>query len=547
MNLLKKIISMFLYPNMQSERMILGVSIWIAVLSNFYLWMRIFGITENSDSYFVISFVFILIGLNVFSISLLAWGWMLKPILSIYVVSAAVGAYFMKAYGIVIDSNMITNILQTDFREASDLINSQMIAVILMLSAPPLWFVWRIRLHKSPLKKLVLRRLAMIFLGILLSVTSLLLSFQTFSSVMRNHKEIRYLINPYNSGYAIFKKIEDSLKKDSRGLVQIGEGSYIDSAKDPLVILIVGETARSDHFGINGYSRDTTPLLSKRNDIWSFNNAWSCGTSTAESLPCMFSHLGREDFFDRQENYENLLDVLKKADLNVVWIDNQSGCKGVCARVTTEIQKIIKDDVNCYDDGCFDAVVLDDLRSKIESPQENKNSKGTVVLIHQMGSHGPAYYKRSSSNRKSFFPECNSSALQTCSRDQVVNAYDNSIRETDYFISKTIDWVKETYPDRSTALIYVSDHGESLGEKNIYLHGLPYGFAPDAQKKIPWVVWFSENFKRDNLNKEGCSSFINVSSKINHDNYFHSVLGLLKVNSSLYNSDLDIFRMCRNR
>lgn len=190
-------------------------------------------------------------------------------------------------------------------------------------------------------------------------------------------------------------------------------------------------------------------------------------------------------------------------------------------------------------------MVLDELRNKIESSQKNKNSKGTVVLIHQMGSHGPAYYKRSSSNRKSFLPECKSSALQTCSRDQLVNAYDNSIRETDYFISNTIDWIKETYPDRSTAMMYVSDHGESLGEKNIYLHGLPYAFAPDAQKKIPWIVWFSENFKRDNLSIEGCSSLIDVGSRINHDNYFHSVLGLLKVNSSLYNSDLDIFRMCR--
>ena len=530
---------------MQSERMILWASIWIAVLSNFYLWMRISDINENSNLYFIISFIFILVGLNIASISLLAWGWLLKPIISIYVVSAAVCAYFMKAYGIVIDSNMITNTLQTDFREASDLINTQMIAVILMLSVPPLWFLWRIKLHKPPLGRLVIQRLVMIFLGVLLSVTSLFLSFQTFSSVMRNHKDIRYLINPYNSGYAVFKKIGDSLKTESKGLVQIGEGSYVDSEKDPLLILIVGETARSDHLGINGYSRDTTPLLSTRNDILSFKNAWSCGTSTAESLPCMFSHLGRDDFFDRQESYENLLDVLKKADLNVVWIDNQSGCKGVCARVTTEVQKVIKDDVNCYDDGCFDVVVLDELRNKIESSQKNKNSKGTVVLIHQMGSHGPAYYKRSSSNRKSFLPECKSSALQTCSRDQVVNAYDNSIRETDYFISNTIDWIKETYPDRSTAMMYVSDHGESLGEKNIYLHGLPYAFAPDAQKKIPWIVWFSENFKRDNLSKEGCSSLIDVGSRINHDNYFHSVLGLLKVNSSLYNSDLDIFRMCR--
>ena len=162
-----------------------------------------------------------------------------------------------------------------------------------------------------------------------------------------------------------------------------------------------------------------------------------------------------------------------------------------------------------------------------------------------MGSHGPAYYKRSSSDRKAYFPECDSSALQTCSRDQVVNAYDNSIRETDYFISNAIDWIKETYPDRPTAMMYVSDHGESLGENNIYLHGLPYSLAPDAQKRIPWIAWFSESFKREKFDENGCAALLDVDAKISHDNYFHSVLGMMNVKSEIYNPDLDIFKKCR--
>lgn len=542
---LNKISEFLMSRGMQSTRMILGISIWIASFSNYYLWLKISKLGQESNINLIISFLFILIGVNIISISVLGWGRLLRPIASIFVLSAASGAYFMQAYGIVIDSNMITNVLQTDFKEASDLVNSQMFLVILSFSIPPLWFIWRKKVPKSSFGKMILQRLLLSFLGISIAVISLMVSFQAFSSIMRNHKEIRYLINPYNGMYAVLKKVDESYKRKSKELILIGEGAYTEGAVDPIVFLVVGETARSDHLGLNGYSRDTTPLLSSRKDILSFKNAWACGTSTAESLPCMFSHLSREDFFDRRENYENLLDVLKKAGLDVLWVDNQSGCKGVCARIPAENQEIIKGDINCRDDGCFDAAVLNNLQKKIENLPKLGKAKGTVVLVHQMGSHGPAYYKRSSPDRKTYFPECASSALQTCSRDQVVNAYDNSIRETDYFISKAIDWIKETYPDRPTAMMYVSDHGESLGENNIYLHGLPYSLAPDAQKRIPWIVWFSESFKREKFDKNGCAALLDVDARISHDNYFHSVLGIMSVKSEIYNSDLDIFRKCR--
>lgn len=545
MKTLNKISEFLRSSGMQSTRMIIGVSIWIAIFSNYYLWLKISKLGEESNISLIISFVFILIGVNIFSISVLGWGWLLRPIASIFVVGAASGAYFMQAYGIVIDSNMITNVLQTDFNEASDLINLQMIFVILLLSLPPLWFIWRRNFSKSTFGKLILQRLMLALLGISIAVVSLIVSFQAFSSTMRNHKEIRYLINPYNGIYAVFKKIDDSQKRKSKDLVKIGEGAYIEGTIDPIVFLVVGETARSDHLGLNGYLRDTTPLLSSRKDILSFKNAWACGTSTAESLPCMFSHLSREEFFDRSENYENLLDVLKRAGLDVLWVDNQSGCKGVCARIPASNQEIIEGNINCRDDGCFDAAVLNNLQKKIEDLPKPGKAKGTVILVHQMGSHGPAYYKRSSSDRKAYFPECDSSALQTCSRDQVVNAYDNSIRETDYFISNAIDWIKETYPDRPTAMMYVSDHGESLGENNIYLHGLPYSLAPDAQKRIPWIAWFSESFKREKFDENGCAALLDVDAKISHDNYFHSVLGMMNVKSEIYNRDLDIFKKCR--
>jgi lipid A ethanolaminephosphotransferase len=103
-------------------------------------------------------------------------------------------------------------------------------------------------------------------------------------------------------------------------------------SKPPLLLLVLGETARSGNFSLNGYGRPTNPLLAKE-DVASQRNAWSCGTSTAASLPCMFSNFGREAYDSRPANYEGLLDVLQRAGLAVLWIDNQSGCKGACDRM----------------------------------------------------------------------------------------------------------------------------------------------------------------------------------------------------------------------
>ncbi|MDH1293376.1 phosphoethanolamine--lipid A transferase [Comamonas terrigena] len=530
--------------------LIIGTSIWLATVCNYPLWMKLSSIDRQPDYLFYLGFSLLISGLGIFIFSCLAWGKLLKYVLSIFVLMAAFGAYFMQAYGVVIDKGMITNVLQTDKREAFDLLNSRMVVTVLFLSIPMLWVIWKTEQPKTRVRHLLGQHLILAALGILISVVSLISVFQAFASTMRNHKEVRYLINPFNSLYAMGKLAADPFKDGSSHLEKIGEDARINDISktnsSPILILIIGETARSDHLGVNGYYRNTTPLLNSRNDIASFNNAWSCGTSTAESLPCMFSHLNKNDFFDRDSNYENLLDVMNRAGISTIWIDNQSGCKGVCARISTSNIKINLNDKDCYSDGCFDIFSLKKLEQKIDNLSNLNESKGVAVLLHQMGSHGPAYYKRSSSERKKYFPECVTSSLQSCAREDVVNAYDNSIVETDFFISSTIDWIKENYPDRPTAMMYVSDHGESLGENNIYLHGLPYSFAPDSQKRIPWIVWLSEKFMKINDLRSDCFEILERDKRISHDNYFHTTLGLLGIETKIYVKDLDIFTQCRD-
>ena len=312
-----------------------------------------------------------------------------------------------------------------------------------------------------------------------------------------------------------------------------------------MLLLVLGETARMGNFGINGYARPTTPELAKL-PVISWRNAWSCGTNTAASVPCMFSHLGRDGYVGRKANHENLLDVAQRAGLAVLWLDNQSGCKGVCARTPNVQTSALKDPQLCSSGECWDPIMLTDLDTRIAALPAERRARGVLLVMHQMGSHGPAYYKRVPPAYKRFMPECATNALQDCSREQLVNAFDNTIAYTDHFLAQTIAWLQAHETSHDTAMVYVSDHGESLGENNLYLHGLPYAIAPDVQKRVPWITWLSPGFaQRQRLDAACLTSRAEV--EISHDHYFHSVLGLLDVQTGAYQRPLDAYAACRGK
>ncbi len=529
------------------------VGLWLATACNAPLWRALAGLPDVHGLRgwgFALAFMALIAAANVAVIGLLAWGRLLKPVLALMVIAASVGAYFMLSYGIVIDSTMLVNVMQTDPREAGDLLNWRMAAALLVLAAPPLWWILR-----RPVRRLGFWRhfghgLLVIMAALAVAAGSLLLVFQDFASTMRNHTQLRYLINPLNSVYAVLDLATKPMRMDTGTIAPLGRdaqlgASYANQTQPPLLVLVLGETGRSSNFGLNGYERPTTPLLSARSDLASARNAWSCGTSTAASVPCMFSHLGRSDFDGRKTNYEGLLDVLQHAGLAVLWVDNQAGCKGVCDRVTEISTTALADPQWCPGGECQDPIMLKDLGARIAALPAERRARGVVVVLHQMGSHGPAYAKRSLPAQKRFLPECTTNALQQCTREQVVNAYDNSIVATDLMLDSTIKWLQAPSPYASTAMIYVADHGESLGENNIYLHGLPYAFAPDEQKRVPWINWLSPAMQARTHVSTACLQRELAEQRISHDNYFHSVLGLMDVHTSAYRPELDIFAPCR--
>lgn len=530
------------------------ISTWLATACNVPLWREVAQLPGQGSLRgwgFAVAFALIVAAGNAALLTLLAWRWTLKPAATVVVLMAAFGAYFMLAYGVAIDASMLTNVLQTDVHEAGDLLNLRMLGTVLALAAPPLWWLVRRPVRRlSPLRHLAHNGLLLAGASAVI-VVCLLLVFQDFASTMRNHTKLRYLINPLNSVYALGNIATKPLRMDTSKLLPVGRdaqlgASYAGQTKPPLLVLVLGETGRSGNFGINGYERDTTPRLSARKDLISARNAWSCGTSTAASVPCMFSHLGRTGYEARAANFESLIDVLHHAGLAVLWVDNQSGCKGVCDRIGQTNTSNLKDPDLCPPGGeCLDRVMLQDLDARIAALPAEQRQRGTVVVLHQMGSHGPAYAKRSAPGNKKFGPECTSTSLQECERQQVVNAYDNSVVETDQFLDSVINWLAAQDQQAQAAMIYVADHGESLGENNLYLHGLPYSIAPDVQKHVPWITWLSPAMQQRTQLATGCLQQDLAERRITHDHYFHSVLGLMDVTTGAYNAGLDMFTECR--
>lgn len=525
-----------------------GTTLWIVLAGNAPLWreLQVRGLLEAKSGWLLVGTLAGMLAAGLFALlSLLAWRPVLKPVVVLLLFSSALAAHFMWTYRIVIDAGMAANTLQTDWHEARALLSPRLFAVVLLAAAIPSWIVWRLPVVRRPWKWQALRNAIGALVGLALVVGLLLLSFQPLASTMRNHKDLRYLMNPFNTLYAAGQAAYSG-KRAHGALVPLGLDARVAPAaagsRPRLLLLVLGETGRSGNFGINGYARETTPRLA-RAGVATFGNAWSCGTSTAASVPCMFSNLGRAGFSARERDSENLLDVLQHAGIAVLWIDNQpGGCKGVCARIPSADTSGTTDPRFCSRGECHDEILLAGLDERIAALPEARRRLGVVVVMHQMGSHGPGYAERTPPAFKRFMPECTSSHLPDCSREELRNAYDNTIAYTDHVLGSAIDWLRQR-ADYDGALLYVADHGESLGENNLYLHGLPYALAPDVQKHVPWITWLSPSFQQRSGVTLPCLRR-QADRPVTHDHLFHSVLGLMQVATSAYRLSLDTYAGC---
>lgn len=531
------------------------LAFWLAVPGNLPLWQRVVSLTADSAHQTVQLFALglLVLGLTAGLLYLLNWPRTFRPAATLLVLIAAFNSYFMCQYRVVIDTTMLANVAHTDAREVRDLMSWTLPVVVAVVAGPALWWIWR----RSPRRQVSLRQLGRNLAGMAVAVavaaTALMAGYQGIASLMRGHKELRYMINPLNTVYASGALAMRAGGDAVRTLEPVGQdaalgASYAQQARPPLLVFVVGETVRAQNWGLNGYERPTTPVLAQwaaREGLVNFADVRSCGTNTQVSVPCIFSPLSRDEGGNEPPRSENLLDVLQRAGLAVLWLDNQSGCKGVCdrvARAQTAGQPVAG---LCEDGECLDEVMLDRLDERIAALDPQRRARGVVLVMHQMGSHGPAYHKRAPADRKPFEPECRSVTLSECPAEALRNAYDNSIAYTDHFLGQTLAWLKDQAAAGrwDTGLIYVSDHGESLGENGLFLHGVPYAFAPAQQTQVPMVAWLSPGLQQRRGLDGGCLR-ARAARPASHDNLFHSVLGLMDVATAVRQPALDLFVPC---
>lgn len=448
---------------------------------------------------------------------------------------AMFAAYVMDSYSVVIDDTMLLNVLKTDAHESLDLVTIKLLYYVVLLFAVPMFVIYKVQVKEALFKQDLVLKLKTITISLIVIFITVILFGKFYASFLREQKPLRYYTNPTYWIYSMGKFGSGFFKNPNKTLEAIGKDSIIpvqDVDRD-LIILVVGETARRDRFSLNGNKNETNPLLKKEN-VLSFTNVTSCGTSTAISVPCMFSYFGRAKFnVDDANSTENLLDVLSHTkDVNILWRDNNSDSKGVAVRVKFEDYKTSATNTIC-DPECRDVGMLTGLQGHINNVKE----KDILIVLHQMGNHGPAYYKRYPKEFEVFKPVCQTSELAKCTNEEIANAYDNAILYTDYFLSKVIELLKANSGKFNTAMLYMSDHGESLGENGIYLHGLPYMMAPKEQKDVPMIMWFGGEMESE-------TNYVILKKRLNepysHDNIFHTVLGMFEVLSPVYKTEMDI-------
>lgn len=522
-----------------------AAALWIVVFDNSAFWRLLWASRDTSSLRGTLAIAGLgLLLWSLFSLiaRLLCWPRVGKPIIALLVAIAALAAYFTGTYGVLVDKGMMRNVQQTDWREVADLLSWPLLLDFAWRGLLPMMLVLGARISYPGWFPAAtgIARSALLFAAV--AVGCMMTFYPDYAAAARNHRELRHLLTPTNVFNAMAGLWKERSRAD-RSLVQIG----LDARRDPvppdarplLVVLVVGETARAANFSLGGYPRATNQALSGK-DVVYFNDVRSCGTDTATSLPCMFSDLGAAQFSAAEAGArENVLDILARAGVKVSWYENNSGCKGVCERIPSQDLTAGSDPGLCAAGECLDGVLLQGLRAGLSAA-----APASLLVLHMKGSHGPAYYKRYPLAGRRFEPTCDTNEIQRCSVQALRNTYDNSIFYTSQVLADQIDLLAAQAGRVDSVLLYVSDHGESLGERNIYLHGLPVSFAPREQTHVPMLAWFSAGARERLDVNEGALRQI-AAQPLSHDNLAPTLLGLFGVHTSAVRSELDMMAGAR--
>ncbi|WP_105284305.1 phosphoethanolamine transferase EptA [Escherichia fergusonii] len=535
-------------PSLSLTSWLLLVSAYISVCLNIAFYnqvMRVLPLDSTRNVLVFISMPFVAFSVINIVLTLASFLWLHRLLACVFILVAASAQYFIMTYGIVIDRSMIANIVDTTPAESFALMTPQMLLTLGLSGILAAFIACWIKITPAPSRlRSGLIRGANILVSVLIILLIAALFYKDYASLFRNNKELVKSLSPSNSIVASWSWYSHQ-RLAHLPLVRIGEDAHRNplmqqGERKNLTILIVGETSRAENFSLNGYPRDTNPRLAKDNVVY-FPNTASCGTATAVSVPCMFSDMPRKHYDEElAQHQEGLLDVIQRAGINVLWNDNDGGCKGACDRVPHQNMTALNLPGQCINGECYDEVLFHGLEDYINNLQGDG-----VIVLHTIGSHGPTYFNRYPPQFRKFTPTCDTNEIQTCSQEQLVNTYDNTLVYVDYIVDKAINLLKAHQDKFTTSLVYLSDHGESLGDNGVYLHGLPYAIAPDVQKQVPMLLWLSEDYQKRYGVDQSCLQKQAATQHYSQDNLFSTMLGLTGVQTSYYQATDDILQQCR--
>ena len=523
-----------------------AVALFIVAVDNDSFWQAAWRWTvSDAHREAILWSLFGLLFFPLFATLVLAPGRTLFKGLSIALLLVAANCgYFMSVYGVIIDQAMIRNTVETTVLEATPLLGSAYVWHLLIYGALPSFVVAVAPVRQTGWRVVMLTRVAAAAAGIAVLVGTLYVNFGAVSFFGHQHHSLRLLMNP---AYPLYAAAAFGVEAQA---AEVGERTPLDvrtapparTRKPALVVFVLGETARADRFSYNGYARDTN-RYTRPLGVVNFPHVVSCGTSTADSVPCIFSGLGQAGFSHAAAaRRETLFGALQRLGVQTFWRDNSTGCKEVCDEAHFEERAAWTHPTLCDSSGCFDELLLE----SFEQLLADRNHDHFIVL-HQRGSHGPAYHTDVPKWAKEFTPECDLPNLRNCDRDAINNSYDNTILYTDYFLSRVIEELAARSDEFDVAMLYVSDHGESLGENGFYLHGLPYSMAPREQTQVPMLFWASPGFYEQRAQVDLSCVEAAARGPVTHDAIFHTLLPLFGVTSPLYDAQLDVLEDCRER
>lgn len=531
---------------MSSIKLNLLLALYFTLVLNIAFFREVISLSHPTD-YFLLTtplvlFVACNIVFNVLSVPVLH-----KIIIPAFLLISAAVSYNSLVFNVYFDRDMLTNVLQTNVAESSRMFSFSYVAWLLVVGVLPTVLYLCVKVDYKKWWVELLARMGSILASALFVFAIGTVFYQDYASFFRNNKYLPHLLVPSNFVGATISKIKHT-RMENMPFVQTGIDAKMEKTDDDVnvPVIVVGETTRAQNWGLNGYGRQTTPYLAERvkrgENLINFTDVSSCGTATAISVPCMFSSLNRSDYDAVQANHQdNLLDTVQHAGVKVQWIENDAGCKDVCNRVPTINTVDLQVPEYCTDGECLDNIMLPELEKALANA-----SQDTVIVLHTIGSHGPTYFERYTEKERQFTPTCDTKEINQCSQAELINTYDNGVLYIDQFLDKVIAQL-EAYPNLKTSMLYLSDHGESLGENNMYLHATPYAIAPKEQTQVPMVMWFSPKWVENKKVDLTCLRQ-NANRPYSHDNFFHSALSLMDMKMAsvkAYNKDLDILATCR--